>query len=750
MASTIANYQGNGSTTDFNVPFDYLAKKFVKVTVDSREKLGGDYGDTTKDYFFVDKTTIRFNTAPASGTEIIIRRYTSATDRIVSFKDASVLKAKDLDVSTIQTIHIAEEGREIINDALIVDKEGNWDAKGKRIVNVGDPIDDNDAITLKFYKEDAKGAYQAKLDAEAARDAAKISETKAKASEVNAKESEVNAKASAGTAVSAAKHADTVMTENQAIIEEARQIQTNVETSERNVYENAVIATQKAEEAKVSERNAKESEDNAMASEVSASDSATLAKDWATKTTGTVDSSEYSAKHYANEAKKNADASNATLAEVKTEGAKQVKSITDTATTEISKIISEGGKQVSLATQQATLATTKATEAEDSATGASQSATAASASAKSASASAGTATTQATNASNSAKAAKLSADNAALSKTAAGTSEVNAKASEVEAKKQADLAKDWAEASASGQINADWEATDPKSRAFIRNKPTLGALASKDSIAYSEITGTPPAQDLSGLATKNELQTGLAGKANASHTHTSDSITDLSTTLTPYATTAVMNTELAKRAPVSHTHTTAQVTGLDTALADKAPVSHTHTIANVTNLQTALNAKATTTDLDNLKEDVYTKIQSTDVALSGKAPLEHTHRVSQITDMPKVVLSVNSITPDASGNVNVGAIINPRAYVTETYVLGTQGFRVWSDGFIEQWGRVAVAGENVDNTFTFLRPFRNADYNIQTASWVITDRHACVMFKTATSVTVRSWNNDNDWYAFGY
>lgn len=581
MASTIANYQGNGSTTDFNVPFDYLAKKFVKVTVDSREKLGGDYGDTTKDYFFVDKTTIRFNTAPASGTEIIIRRYTSATDRIVSFKDASVLKAKDLDVSTIQTIHIAEEGRDIINDTLVVDKEGNWDAKGKRIVNVGDPIEDNDAITLKFYKEDAKGAYQAKLDAEAARDAAKVSERNAKTSEVNAKESEVNAKASAGTAVSAAKHADTVMAENQAIIEEARQIQTNVETSERNVYENTVIATQKAEEAKVSERNAKESEDNAMASEVSASDSASLAKDWATKTTGTVDGSEYSAKHYANKAK----------------------------------------EQVSLATQQATLATTKASEAEDSATSASQSATAASASAKNASASAGTATTQATNASNSAKAAKLSEDNAALSKTAASTSETNAKASEVEAKRQADLAKDYANQATSGQVNADWNETVSTSKAFIKNKPTLGALASKNSIAYSEITGTPPVQDLSGLATKEELQTGLAGKANT-----------------------------------SHTHATAQITGLDIALAGKSPTGHTHTIANVANLQTALDAKATTTDLDNLKEDVYTKIQSTNIALGDKASLNHTHTVSQITDMPKVVLSVNDITPDDSGNVKVGAL----------------------------------------------------------------------------------------------
>src|SRR5690606_9470070 len=48
-----------------------------------------------------------------------------------------------------------------------------------------------------------------------------------------------------------------------------------------------------------------------------------------------------------------------------------------------------------------------------------------------------------------------------------------------------------------------------------------------------------------------------------------------------YYTESEVNTQMAGKAAASHTHTTVQVTGLDAALAEKASTSHTHTPANI-------------------------------------------------------------------------------------------------------------------------------------------------------------------------
>ena len=314
MASTIIIYTGDGTRTDFTIPFDYLKKSFVTVRLGAATTLtGGDYGDTGSDYYFLDKTTIRLKVAPASGESLTIRRHTSATERVVTFKDASILKATDLDTSQMQAFHIAEEGRDAINDAIIGDKEGNWDAKGHRIINVGTPIKDNDAVNLEYYKKDVEGVYQARLNAEKARDAAKVSEDNAKASEISASGSallakdwaikledtvdgsEYSSKYYANSSASSATVASDAETQ-------AKEAEKNATAQAADAKSSAQSAQNSASSASTSAGNAKVSEDNAKASETASKDSENASKASEIKSTQEADRAESEADRAKSEA----------------------------------------------------------------------------------------------------------------------------------------------------------------------------------------------------------------------------------------------------------------------------------------------------------------------------------------------------------------------------------------------------------------------------------------------------------------
>lgn len=105
-------------------------------------------------------------------------------------------------------------------------------------------------------------------------------------------------------------------------------------------------------------------------------------------------------------------------------------------------------------------------------------------------------------------------------------------------------------------------------KAGFATKGELSSYATKTELSSYETTTHASAT----YATKSEVTSGLAGKANASHTHTKANITDF-----------------------AHTHATSEVTGLDTALASKADTS---ALANYATKAEVPIITSSTTDLE--------------------------------------------------------------------------------------------------------------------------------------------------------
>lgn len=169
---TVMTYPLNGSTVDFGITFEYLARKFISVTLIGKDRKELVFN---QDFRFTTKTQITTTRAwgPSDGyTMIEIRRYTSVTDRLVDFADGSILRAYDLNIAQIQTLHVAEEARDLTADTIGVNNDGDLDARGRKIVNVGDATDPDDAVNLGQIQRWNESALNSANNAKASEDRA--------------------------------------------------------------------------------------------------------------------------------------------------------------------------------------------------------------------------------------------------------------------------------------------------------------------------------------------------------------------------------------------------------------------------------------------------------------------------------------------------------------------------------------------------------------------------------------------------
>ena len=108
------------------------------------------------------------------------------------------------------------------------------------------------------------------------------------------------------------------------------------------------------------------------------------------------------------------------------------------------------------------------------------------------------------------------------------------------------------------------------------------------------------------------------------------------------------------------------------------------------------------------------------------------------------------------GKLNKDHSNDEKPYIIESYVNGTSGYNLYSNGYCEQWGRVP-AGNDSDYVITFLKPYKNTDYQIgftslsnNTSTYGVTWSPLRIYPIDGSTAGCQRINFERGWFASGY
>lgn len=295
------SYQGDGVQKVYSFSFDYLRKAFVKVQL-----IDGDVRtDLTQgqDYTVEDRTIVL--TDPTSYIINIYRETT--TDPLVSWADASVLRAKDMTLQETQLLHLVEETYDAVyNSGMYLNAYGELDATNHKIVNVLAPEDDNDAANKK-YVDDGDAAQKKYTDEQIAAMEGRVTDAVEEVhgtldtfiDKIENKTEEGLTQIGELTEEGLANLEETIE-EGVSKVEDTADVRADqISDLYKNLMNAATEAVQKAqdllEDAQESVIESKASQDNAKVSETNAKESETNAKEYAESAKESADKAESSA-----------------------------------------------------------------------------------------------------------------------------------------------------------------------------------------------------------------------------------------------------------------------------------------------------------------------------------------------------------------------------------------------------------------------------------------------------------------------
>jgi hypothetical protein len=144
MANTYVDYTATASQTDFAFSFPYLEDEHVTVTIN---------GVATTAFTIVTSpsTKIVLDTGATAGQSVRVQRVSAPDENLVDFQNGSVLTERELDRAYLHNRYLAEESAEQ-NDISLRVKAGadGWDGLNKRLFDLLDPVDEQDAATKNY------------------------------------------------------------------------------------------------------------------------------------------------------------------------------------------------------------------------------------------------------------------------------------------------------------------------------------------------------------------------------------------------------------------------------------------------------------------------------------------------------------------------------------------------------------------------------------------------------------------------
>jgi hypothetical protein len=141
LYNTYVDYVGDGTTTDFPIPFSYIDTTDVVVTV----------GTSSASFTFVNPSTVRVTPAPTTGTGVRVARSTAISSARVVFASGSSTTAKNLNTAISQLLNALQESidRAAATVGLLAGGAA-WDMQNKRVSNMLAPVASNDAATKQY------------------------------------------------------------------------------------------------------------------------------------------------------------------------------------------------------------------------------------------------------------------------------------------------------------------------------------------------------------------------------------------------------------------------------------------------------------------------------------------------------------------------------------------------------------------------------------------------------------------------